>query len=85
MTQGWHGLLHHPTMHPHTESNFVVLPQIIKEICSGHVYSKNLVRGQGQGLSDSKMVCETPPFKMHPLTEFVNPTSNNILEICTYC
>ena len=35
--------------------------QIILEICSRHDYSKNKVRGQGH--SDPKMVCYTPPFK----------------------
>ena len=38
--------------------NLKFLPQIILEICSGHDYSKDLVRGQGQ--SDPKMVRETP-------------------------
>ena len=32
-------------------------PQMIKAICSGHEYSTDKVRGQGQ--SDPKMVCET--------------------------
>ena len=38
-----------------------LLAQIILEICSGHDYSKNKVRGQGH--SDPNMVYDTPPFQ----------------------
>ena len=34
---------------------------MILEICSGHDYSKNLIRGQGH--TDPKIVCDTPPFQ----------------------
>ena len=40
--------------------NLRCLAQIILEICSGHDYSKNFVRGQGH--SDPKMVFDTPLF-----------------------
>ena len=39
-------------------SNFGFLPKILKELCFGHKYSTNLVRGQGE--SDPKMGCENP-------------------------
>ena len=57
VTRKLYTTLHHPKMHPHTK--FWFLSQIIQEICSGHDYSKNKVRGQGY--SDPKMVRDIPP------------------------
>ena len=54
--------------------NLVFLHQIIKEICSRHDYSRHLVRGQGH--SDPKMVCDTPPFQ----DAFTHEISNSYLK-----
>ena len=53
------------------------LPQIIREICSGHKYSKNLIRGQGQGHSDSKMVYDTPLSNNTPTHQIWDSCLNN--------
>ena len=45
-----------------SQPNLRFLDQILLEICSGHDYSNNKVRVQGQGHSDPKMVCDTPPY-----------------------
>ena len=60
VTRKWYVTLHHPKMHAHTP-NLGFLPQIIREICSRHDYSKIYVRGQGQCHSDPKMKRETLP------------------------
>ena len=45
----------------HTQ-NLGFLSQIIQEICSGHDYLKTMPEVcQGQGQSDRKIVCDTPP------------------------
>ena len=56
VTRKWYATLFHSKMHT---PNFGFLSQIIREVCSGHNYSKNKIRGQGH--SYQKMVCDTLP------------------------
>ena len=55
VTQGLHATLRHPKMHKHTK--FGIPTSNNKEICFGHEYSKNKVRGLGH--SDPKIVWDT--------------------------
>ena len=52
---------------------------IIQEICSGHNYSKNNVRGQGR--SDPKMVRDTPSSQTNSYTKLGIPISMNIRDM----
>ena len=71
MTQKWYATLRHPKMHPQNKFGIPTSKNIgdmhrtrsgMDGRTDGHFITiKTLVRGQGQGHSDPKMVRDTPP------------------------
>ena len=68
VTCKWYTALYHPKMHPHTIFWISITNNFRDMFCTQLFYKD--VRGQGQ--SDPKMVCDTPPSKVastHPIWE----------------
>ena len=75
VTQAWYATLCHSQ--DACTSNLGFLTQIIREICFGHEYSKNVVRGQCQDHIDPKKVYDTPPSKDTPTHKLWDSCLNN--------